>query len=113
MQGRGAVVLVGLISRKSQCSNPAPALKYLVIEPRSPFCVIKGGDWRHHNARAHTIIASSPAIWEPGKIVGLAGTIHKDRQGTERPLSRGLMRISSPTTIIRSQICRIQTLEIG
>jgi hypothetical protein len=32
------------------------------------------------------------------KIVGLAGTSHKDRQGTGRQLSWGLMRISSPTT---------------
>jgi hypothetical protein len=38
------------------------------------------------------------------KIVGLAGTIQKDRQGTGQQLSWGLMRISSPTPIIKDQI---------
>jgi len=33
------------------------------------------------------------------KIVGLAGTTPKDRQGTGQQLSWGLMRISSPTPI--------------
>jgi hypothetical protein len=83
MQGRGAVVLVGLISRKSQCSNPAPASKYLVAEPRGPYSLFTGGGWRHQNVRAHTIIASELRVRSARKIVGLAGTIHKDRQWTE------------------------------
>lgn len=40
------------------------------FESRSPFCVIKGGGWRHHNARAHTMTASEPADMGARKIVG-------------------------------------------
>jgi hypothetical protein len=43
--------------------------------------------------------ASEPAYMGARKIVGLAGTSHKDRQGTGQQLSWGLGGPSSPTPI--------------
>jgi hypothetical protein len=41
--------------------------------------------------------ASKPAYMGARKIVGLAGTIHKDRQWTGQQLSEGLTGVSSLT----------------